>query len=335
MADTSGAGGSQEVSLSKRFASCEAVIQKLEDGTSSSKDMQDQLKECEEELKEITKEISVLSLFSKNETITDLPTSSLQFFLVPVMLATVTQNIIQAPEERLASLDRAKIYLRDFLERLVSYEIIDISLPWQADTIDGSENEHEEANASHRRNYDPARKRNEKVRRFQQQKELEKNYEALKEERLRRSDDDSVLRELLLVRIRLAANKAVDDLEQIEEERPLAERMLLIAKGEVKPAPKKAPPPSQKPFILTRDKLEKEVFGLGYPSIPTKTVDEWCDDMVKEGIWENSKSSKKLKASDDEDESEEAEEKRRLRSQKWDEYKDTHRRGWGNTKNKG
>lgn len=71
--------------------------------------LQDQLKQCEEKLKRLTKEVSALSLFSNNEGVDELPTSSLNYLFLPYYLATVTQNIIVAPEERLLSLDRAKV----------------------------------------------------------------------------------------------------------------------------------------------------------------------------------------------------------------------------------
>ena len=38
-----------------------------------------------------------------------------------------------------------------------------------------------------------------------------------------------------------------------------------------------------KPIIITKDKLQKEVYGLGYPSIPVLSVEEFYDQRVKEG----------------------------------------------------
>lgn len=37
--------------------------------------------------------------------------------------------------------------------------------------------------------------------------------------------------------------------------------------------------PKMKPMILTRDAAQKEVFGAGYPSLPSMTVNEWYNDM--------------------------------------------------------
>merc|ERR1719373_990729 len=39
---------------------------------------------------------------------------------------------------------------------------------------------------------------------------------------------------------------------------------------------KKLPPP-RKPIIITKDALQKKVFGKGYPSVPSMTVEEFAD----------------------------------------------------------
>ena len=40
-----------------------------------------------------------------------------------------------------------------------------------------------------------------------------------------------------------------------------------------------------RPFIITKDQLQKKVFGLGYPSIPSFTVDEFYTQRVEQGIF--------------------------------------------------
>lgn len=38
-----------------------------------------------------------------------------------------------------------------------------------------------------------------------------------------------------------------------------------------------------RPFIITKDLLQKQVYGLGYPGIPTMTIEEFFDKKVAEG----------------------------------------------------
>ncbi len=38
-------------------------------------------------------------------------------------------------------------------------------------------------------------------------------------------------------------------------------------------------------IFVIKDKIQKEVYGLGYPSIPVLSVDEFYEQRVKEGWW--------------------------------------------------
>ncbi|VDM42503.1 unnamed protein product [Toxocara canis] len=299
MDDTNEAKAKQkeESSLNEQFQFCERVIDDNDSGAFSTKEMQAssvrfqiklinqflqaRLKECKEKLENLTREVSARELFSKNETVDELPTSSLQYLLLPSYLATTIQNIIVEPEHRVEALDNAKVYLRDFLERLLSYEVIAFSLPWLEE-----EEDEEDVRTKMKSKPDAGQVRANKVRRREQQKQMEANLENLKLERSCNADDDSVLRELLMARLQLFALKAVNELEQIDEERPLAEHMVKVRAGQVSPRPVKAETSSRPPIIITRDATQKKVFGLGYPSIPTVTVDEWFDDMVKHGRYD-------------------------------------------------
>ena len=39
------------------------------------------------------------------------------------------------------------------------------------------------------------------------------------------------------------------------------------------------------PIIITKDKLQKQVYGLGYPSLPVLSVDEFYEKRIEEGWW--------------------------------------------------
>ena len=39
-----------------------------------------------------------------------------------------------------------------------------------------------------------------------------------------------------------------------------------------------------KPFILVKSELQKQVFGAGYPSLPTMTLDEFYDQEMKKMV---------------------------------------------------
>lgn len=91
---------------------------------------------------------------------------------------------------------------------------------------------------------------------------------------------------------------------------------------------------------------QRKVFGLGYPSVPVYTVDEWFDKMSKNGGFGggNAKKPPKNYTIDDNEKEdtliedaldEESLEQQRQHQMRQDEWRDEHRRGWGNTYNKG
>ncbi|VDN04685.1 unnamed protein product [Thelazia callipaeda] len=318
-----------EFSLRREFNLCESFIKDLENGKYSSKDIQVQLKNCEEKLEILTREASARSLFTDNDSIDEIPTSSLDYLFLPYYLGTVVQNIIVEPEERISSLNRAKVYLRNFLERLKLFSIIDFELPW-------TNNDGEEKTIGKYKQLNLSEERQAKLQRLQEEMKLRELVKELELKLDSNIDDEYLMRSVVENRLRLAAIKSMKDLEQIEEEKPLAEHMLKIRRGEVEDMRKEPLRQSAKlPFIITRDQMQKKVLGLGYPSIPTMTVDEWYDDMVKNNRFGNINPSSSENSADLDIANEEEEEKERSRLRKWDEYKDYHRRGWGNMHNKG
>ncbi|XP_063680026.1 immunoglobulin-binding protein 1-like [Bolinopsis microptera] len=88
-----------------------------------------------------------------------------------------------------------------------------------------------------------------------------------------------------------------------------------------------------KPFILVKSELQKRVFGAGYPSLPTMTLDEFYDEEMVRMAAEAERQLNEPKPVEPEDPDEETEESLG-KARAWDEWKDTHRRGEGNRHNR-
>lgn len=95
-------------------------------------------------------------------------------------------------------------------------------------------------------------------------------------------------------------------------------------------------------FIPKRETEQKQVFGLGYPSAPTQTVNEWYDQQVQSGRFAGPSApvtitgdSAQAEEADEEPVDEQAEEESRQRQMRLDEFKDVNPRGWGNMYGKG
>jgi immunoglobulin-binding protein 1 len=105
----------------------------------------------------------------------------------------------------------------------------------------------------------------------------------------------------------------------------------------------------KKPFIITRDAIQAQVFGAGYPSLPVYSIGQFYDQLADKGmmpkgdekhkgpvqigggVTENQKEEEKAEKDllEDRDDEEELRKKR-----EWDEFKDENKRGSGNRFNR-
>ncbi|GMT18285.1 hypothetical protein PFISCL1PPCAC_9582, partial [Pristionchus fissidentatus] len=336
-----------EESLQQRFTECEKTLDALENGTMSCKDIQEPLKTAIVELQEMTTTVNALSLFSSNERVEELPNGSLHCMLIPCYLGICHQNLMNClPEKKMEELRMAKVYYRDFLKRLREYGVAEEGeLPWEKEELEGDGGGGEEENRVKSQAVlmsEAEDKRKQKIERFRKQKEQQDRLLELTRQRQINPDDDSAQRDLLLSQLRYYAYRALSELESIDAELPMLEMMAARAAAGITEPIKAECGPARKPFIITRDKAQKAVYGLGYPSIPVMSVDEWYDQKMASGAWGetgpgSSGVSKPVESrlSDSENEDDDRDDERRAAKQRWDEYKDTHRRGWGNMHNKG
>ena len=103
--------------------------------------------------------------------------------------------------------------------------------------------------------------------------------------------DEELERKYYLTLIKNFADQAIDELNSIEMEKPLLEHMAKVRKGDsfgnANDNVKKTKYPSsnlrQPTIIITRDEIQKKVFGAGYPSLPIMTVQEFYEQRRKDG----------------------------------------------------
>ncbi|WKY00234.1 hypothetical protein Q1695_014802 [Nippostrongylus brasiliensis] len=341
-----GAGDADDAeSLNLRFRKAEDVVNDIGEGRFSTVELQDRIKEAVGILEDLTRAVSMVGLFSVNEEVEDLPTSSIQFLLIPCYLGVVHHNTVTEPLHRAEQLGLAKIYYRDFLKRLRNY-----GFEFERDCSfmeDGQEGVSDESRHGVKK-FTGEELRERKIARFRKQKELKAAMAELRSQHEQNNSDESILRQLHLTIVKFWQEKALEELESIEEELPLVEMMKKRMQGgseststdAVKTNGAKQAP--LRPFIIARSEQQKKVFGLGYPSIPTMTVDEWYSQRFGDKPIMSGNQQQKPCEDGDADacgstdrEREEEDDRERARLMRWDEYKDTHRRGWGNTHNKG
>lgn len=229
-----------------------------------------------------------------------------------------------------------------------------------------------------------ASQRQGKIQRYRQKKELEAKLSDIRRAIDSGQADDEVMRDFYLLNIRRWVTVCLEEVESIDQEMEILKKMDVLKQSETRP-PAHPPRPPMKPFILTKDAVQvrpkqnydklllyfsdlcrkqlwscsgcsflirhlfvsqAQVFGAGYPSLPTMTVDDWYEQHKKHGVLPDQGIPRSVAVEEDTDSKDrEEEEKERkaemddenslLKARNWDDWKDTHHRGYGNRHNMG
>ncbi|EDO48860.1 predicted protein [Nematostella vectensis] len=327
------------LSLSQRFEQGFELHEKIEtsDEPSSSDRVQSQISSCIECLMKATEMVNTLGLFSSNEELEEITTLNLRYLLLPALMGDL--SIRQTTTDRLTAVKSAKIYFTDYLERCQDYGLHKNNIPNSAAAAPSSSRSlHQQANA-----------REEKIKRYKEQKQLESKLKELKNIMKNTSSsvtvDDENQRECNIVLLKLWVNKALEQLSTIEDELQILEHMAKMKAGKV---PEEPPSQQQrkpmKPILITREMLQSKVFGAGYPSLPTMSQEEYLEKEIREGkvVMEYNQNAQGQSASradgetkSDSDGDDEDNPEKLQKARDWDDWKDDNRRGWGNRENMG
>lgn len=200
-----------------------------------------------------------------------------------------------------------------------------------------------------------AAQREHKLQKYREKKELSDQIKQLKIAISAEHIDDDVKREFYSKLLESCIIEAKDELVTIDQEKAILEHLARReTDGSQGARPKHVHTPKPlKPIIITKDLVQKAVYGAGYPSLPTLTVEEFYEQRVREGIWmdpEQTKAAQRLalqnrtddmeKELDEQDAVQKEEQVERddpehlERTRAMDDWKDDHRRGFGNRHNR-
>lgn len=355
-----GSSGSDLSSLNELFDSGFNLYLQIEKSTESAneKTYQDKVREATTQLENATHLVNEIGLFSDNEEIDEVTTSHLKFLLLPALLGSLMQKKVAADRNEILRL--SEVYFRDFLTRCRNYGVTSYELP----EVKDDDSPDEKPSASSKKSeteslLDACRKRKEKIARFTEQKAMEERQQQLRELISNAQVDDEVLREYYTVLLKYWVNSSIEELRSIEEEKPILQYMAKM-KAQGKPtheaSTQQQPKKPLRPIIITRNELQKQVYGAGYPGIPSMTVDEFYAKRYPELSKQEASSGAAVKpwslqdwAADPEKASRELEEEEAQKEQltevddqaaldykrAMDDWKDENRRGSGNRKNMG
>lgn len=100
--------------------------------------------------------------------------------------------------------------------------------------------------------------------------------------------DDDMKRDFYIKLIKSSIMNAIDEIASVEQEKQILDHMSKLRHDDPdfdQPKPLRRPTQPLKPIIITKDAVQKAVYGLGYPSMPTMTVDEFYTQRVKDGVF--------------------------------------------------
>uniref|UniRef100_A0A182U685 Immunoglobulin-binding protein 1 n=1 Tax=Anopheles melas TaxID=34690 RepID=A0A182U685_9DIPT len=310
-----------------------------------------------------TRLVSLVGMFSTNESYEEVPTENLRYFLLPFFLGKMTLRLCNTNREEVVEV--AEVYFKDFLARCENYKLYetpDRDSGELAIVPGGQSDKIRELQLM-------GAQRNEKIRKFQEKKELDEKVKQLRYvvEQPEAKIDDETKREFFLSLLKSAVLEAQEELESVAREKQMLQYRAaakLRGEDELEEAShgafgsgggtnKRPPVQPLKPIIITRDAVQKAVYGRGYPSLPTMTVAEFYEQRVAEGIFPDPERMKEVNKNslmnrvhmdnaaeqDREDEQQEQlierdDEEYLARQRAKDEFKDEHRRGEGNRYNR-
>lgn len=133
-----------------------------------------------------------------------------------------------------------------------------------------------------------SKQRNTKIEQYRIKKELDDQIKKIKIVMEREHIDDDLKREFYIKLIKSSIMNSVDEISSIEQEKQILDHMSQMKHDDPdseRPKPVRRPTQPLRPIIITKDAVQKAVYGLGYPSMPTMTVDEFYTQRVEEGIF--------------------------------------------------
>ncbi|KAH8328028.1 hypothetical protein KR067_003175 [Drosophila pandora] len=383
MAESSSAAaeaGGEDKKLSDIFLSGWNLFDELEvtELPFNGSEFQNKVKTAMGFFEEATVIVNQVSMFSPNELIDEVSTDSLPFMLLPYFLGKLTTKINNPHSTE--ALDLGEIYFKDHLQRCQEYELC------EAPKSKVAAPDSQAAGRSEQRELmEAAFNRNDKIAQYRKMKEIDEYMAKMRAAVKSKTADDEVRREFFLKYLEKSIMDSKQELESLHMMKELAKmRLARLAGGEADAAVgstrrpianpsepstshghghshgpghhhhhHQAPKPKPlQPFIITRNAAQKAVFGLGYPSLPIMTVDEFYQQRVDEGIFPDEEKVAKMNQAqaiaaardpnEQEDEEKAAEELQveeddpeyLARMRRMDEYKDVVRRGDGNRHNR-
>nr|XP_036858692.1 immunoglobulin-binding protein 1 isoform X3 [Manis javanica] len=283
--------------LPELFETSTQLLDEVEVATepSGSRIIQDKVFKGLDLLSKAAEMLSQLDLFSQNEDLEEIPSTDLKYLMVPAIQGALAMKQVN-PSKRLDNLQCAREHFLNFLTQCQNYHVAEFKLPKTKNN--SAESNTASSSVAYPSLVAMASQRQAKIERW-----IGISFEEI----------ESIDQEIKILKEKDSSKEASTS-DSSRQDRPL-----------------------MKPFILTRNIDQAKVFGAGYPSLASMTVNDWYDQHQKYGTLPRQGIAKATPVEQQENqEQKEEDDKLTLhRAREWDEWKDTHPRGYGNRQNMG
>lgn len=305
---------------------------------------------AQETLATVSKNARTAGVLSGNEEVDEIPTTHLKYLLLPFLTALSHAAWQGEQELRLQHLTTASHHIAVFLSAMENARLL-------------KEEERERLLDGNKTSLTPMQARDEKIQRFKAEKQVEGTLKALvarlgtAKDQEDDGDFEDATREATLILLRSAVTRTHDVLNSISKEVELlswaeAQR----AKGtdpreraqRARGSPEVSSIPGMPPTfrILSKRELEKEKVFRPSHSLPTYTVEQWGEIQAQilaekhaQNIGSNGISARRAEPGesnsshfvDDDNDDEDSLEQKTLEQRRWDDWKDDHNKGSGNS----
>ncbi|XP_022416733.1 immunoglobulin-binding protein 1 isoform X4 [Delphinapterus leucas] len=287
--------------LPELFETSKQLLDEVEVATepTGSRIIQDKVFKGLDLLKKAAEMLLELDLFSRNEDLEEIASTDLKYLMVPAFQGAFAMKQVN-PSKRLDHLQWAREHFLNYLTQCRYYHVAEFELP--KTKANSAENNTADSSMAYPSLVAMASQRQAKIERW-----IGISLEEI----------ESIDQEIKILRGKDSSKEASTSHSSRQDRPPM------------------------KPFVLTRNMAQAKVFGAGYPSLASMTVNDWYEQHRKfgalpdQGIAKKTSEFKTAAQQQDQEQEEEDDEQAVHRAREWDDWKDTHPRGYGNRQNMG
>ena len=327
--------------LPELFDTCQRLLDEVDVAAEppGSRVVQEKVSKGLHLLKQSAEMLLQLDLFSHNEDLEEIASSDLKYLMVPALQGALALKQV-SPSKRLDDLQWAREHFLIYLTQCQHYHVAEFELPKTKNN--SAENNTAGSPMAHPNLIAVASQRQAKIERYKQKKEMEHRLSATKAAMESGEADDEHIREYYVLHLWRWIAISLEEIDSIDQEIKILREKDASKETSASGSTPQARPP-MKPFILTRNAAQAKVFGAGYPSLASMTVNDWYDQHRKVGALPDQgipKTTSEVRRGaqqhkEQEQKEEEDDEEALQRAREWDDWKDTHPRGYGNRQNMG